>query len=173
MRNRTVARSTIVGIIILIALTVAVKRSWGTEAPGCGNQHYRPRLAQCCPKFLANETLPPKCTHALADGFLQACCTTAPTPHATATPVATCPEGWACWPTPVPTSTYAIVHDKASCCAQVRDLYQAAKRAAYGEYNETVKELRQWRKEEMGVAERSTLDEWTTTVRAHLALCSI
>lgn len=149
MRSRTVARSTIVGVVILIALTVAVKHAWGTEAPGCGNQHYRPRLAQCCPKFLANEDLPPKCTHAYHDGFLQACCGTEPTPHASATPVATCPEGWACWPTPVPTSTYTIVNDKRSCCANVLAIYQAAIRDALAHYKEVKAELRAWKKAEM------------------------
>lgn len=148
MRNRTVARSTIVGVVILIALTVAVKHAWGTTAPGCGNQEFRPRLAQCCPKFLANEELPPKCTHAYHDGFLRACCAVVPTPHATATPVQTCPEGWACWPTPEPTRT-PVFGSKASCCANVRDIYQATKAAAYKEYRGVVDELKRWRKEEM------------------------
>lgn len=152
MRNRTVARSTIVGVVILIALTVAVKHAWGTEAPGCGDQRYRPRLAQCCPKFLANETLPPKCTHAYHDGFLQACCLTEPTPHASATPVATCPgpEWYVCWPSPAPTYTPpSVVTDKRSCCANVLALYQSAIRAELDKYKEVKGELRAWKKQAM------------------------
>lgn len=51
-----------------------------TEAPGCGDQRYRPRLSQCCPKIAAGEDLPPKCTLAVRDGFLPGCCFV-PTPE--------------------------------------------------------------------------------------------
>ena len=135
-----------------VGIALAVLLLWPTaahttEAPGCGNQHYRPRLSQCCPRYLAGEPMPPKCGAPLRDGFLAQCCGgTAPSPS----PEPTCPEGWSCWPTPQPTPTYVpIVTDKASCCRQVRDLYQAARRAAVGEYRETVAELMRWRKEQM------------------------
>ena len=131
-------------IFVLLLLCWLAGLSNATEAPGCGNQHYRPRLAQCCPKFLEGETLPPKCTHALADGFLQACCAGVPTPHATATPVATCPEGWACWPTPWPT-----VSDKGACCRGVLEEYRVQRRAIVAEKQAALKALRQWKQAEM------------------------
>lgn len=121
-----------------------------TEAPGCGNQHYRPRLAQCCPKYLAGEDLPPKCTHALADGFLEQCCRNEhATPTPITTPTQTCPPDWRCWPTPTPTSTYAIVTDKGSCCRQVLTLYQEARHAIVDEKRAELKELLRWKQAAM------------------------
>lgn len=121
-----------------------------TEAPGCGNQHYRPRLTQCCPKYLAGEDLPPKCTHALADGFLAQCCVSeGATPTPVATPTQTCPPGWNCRPTPTPTSTYAIVTDKGSCCRQVLTLYQEARHAIVDEKRAELKDLLRWKQAAM------------------------
>lgn len=132
--------------------------AYATEAPGCGNQHYRPRLAQCCPKYLAGETLPPKCTHALADGFLDACCGAEPTPTATPScglkpwlcppsPTPTCPPGWTCRPSATPTPTYWP--DKSSCCANVLFLYRNARHAIIEEKQGELKELIQWKQEAM------------------------
>lgn len=140
---------------VLVALGMFFALCWmgglanATEAPGCGNQHYRPRLTQCCPKYLAGEALPPKCTHALADGFLDQCCPGQPTPVLTPTPEQTCPEGWSCWPTPIPTTTYAIVTDKGSCCRHVLTLYQEARHAIIDEKRVDLKELLRWKQAAM------------------------
>lgn len=133
---------------VVLGCLVLASGAYGTEAPGCGNQHYRPRLSQCCPKFLAGEALPPKCSAPLRDGFLHQCCG-GPTPVPTPTPEPTCPEGWTCWPTPYPTSTYAIVEDKASCCAHVRALYTEARYEIVRRKRDDLAELMAWRKQAM------------------------
>lgn len=133
------------GVATLLVVTFAHA---GHLAPGCDNQSLRPRLVGCCPRFLSGETLPPQCIRWAASGHLAQCCG-GPTPVATPTPEPTCPEGWTCWPTPYPTSTYAIVTDKASCCAQVRTLYTEARYEIVRRKRDDLAELMAWRKEAM------------------------
>lgn len=151
MRSRTVARATIVGVIILMALTFTIRRSWGTEAPGCGDQHYRPRLAQCCPKLFAGEDLPPKCTHALLDGFIPRCCQPPqPTPMVTATPIPTytttlstptSTPGECVEPTPWPTPES---HLKGECCDEVSRTYRVLRRAIVKQKAAELRALTVW-----------------------------
>lgn len=115
----------LVGYVVLIVLFAAflLVLAWqvgATEAPGCGDQHFRPRLAQCCPKFLVGEALPPKCTHALADGFLDQCCRMGPVPTDVPTPGSS-PTEICVDPTPIPTPAS---HAKGVCCAQAAELFK-------------------------------------------------
>ncbi len=132
--------------------------AYGTEAPGCGNQHFRPRLSQCCPRFCAGEPMPNKCTAPLNSGFLGRCCSTVvvncsvdsePTP----TPEPTCPPGWACWPTATPDPytmpTPFYWPDKSSCCANVLFLYRNARHAIIEEKQGELKDLIRWKQEAM------------------------
>lgn len=139
--------------------------AYATEAPGCGNQHYRPRLRQCCPRFCAGEPMPNKCNAPRDVGFLQECCgevvvDCVPEPSPTATPscalepwlcppspTPTCPPGWNCWPTATPIPTYWP--DKSSCCANVLFLYRNARHAIIEEKQGELKELIQWKQEAM------------------------
>jgi hypothetical protein len=149
-------------LILLLAFASTVH---ATEAPGCGNQHYRPRLSQCCPKFLVGEALPPKCTLALASGFLRQCCgeTTQPTPE----PTPTDGRCWSCdwWqctevpcedstpepclsPTPLPTPEH---HQKGACCKDVLRIYRSAREAIVRQKQQELRALTAWKLEQMKV----------------------
>lgn len=41
---------------VALGCLVLASGAYGTEAPGCGQQSLRPRLSQCCPRFLAGES---------------------------------------------------------------------------------------------------------------------
>lgn len=134
----------VLGLVLLVSLAHA-----GHLAPGCDNQSLRPRLVGCCPRYLSGETLPPQCLRWEASGHLAQCCGDAPTPAPS--PEATCPgpSWYACWPTPQPTPTYAIVTDKSSCCAHVRALYSEARYAIVNEKRAALKDLLAWKQQAM------------------------
>lgn len=169
----------LVGYVVLIVLfavflLVCAWQVGATEAPGCGDQEFRPRLAQCCPKFLVGEALPPKCTHALADGFLDQCCrmepipTEVPTPnciqcfwngdsrecvnicHGTPAPSPTfepmSPTEICVDPTPIPTPAS---HAKGVCCAQAAELFKESYLQLQDRYLIEKHNLRRIRKEQV------------------------
>jgi len=124
--------------------------AYGTEAPGCGNQHYRPRLAQCCPRFCAGEPMPNKCNAALNAGFLGECCALVvadcpvddvPTPA----PSPTCPPEWAycpqtsptcAAPTPLPTPDDP---EKGACCKEALRIYRDVRRDIVRRYRDELR----------------------------------
>lgn len=133
-------------IFVLLLLCWLAGLSNATEAPGCGNQHYRPRLAQCCPKYLAGEALPPKCTHAEADGFLAQCCG-GPTPTPAPTTTQTCPPDWwecqettptpgQCMSTPLPTPDSWT---KGECCEDALRIYRDTRRDIVRRYRQELR----------------------------------
>lgn len=157
--------------IAMAIMFVGVVSAHATEAPGCGNQHYRPRLAMCCPKYLAGETLPPKCTHALADGFLDQCCAIEPTPAPTVncatcegpscfacpTPTATCPPEWdycphtsptCAAPTPLPTPTDP---EKGACCKEALRIYREVRRDIVARYRAELRAVTQRKHDQMAI----------------------
>lgn len=163
LSKNAIARALLIFGALLLIYTMIPKDSWGTEAPGCGDQRYRPRLAQCCPKYVyalqhgldpAFE-MPPKCTHALADNFLSICCTvpypteTPPSVEPTPQPTFPCSESTVApcsTPSPLPTP---ISRSKGECCKEVRSIYAEQRRTIVVEKNARLRELVEWRKGQM------------------------
>lgn len=161
-RTKALAFTWLAWTCILIAFSLIASHAWGSVAPGCGNQHFRPRLSQCCPRYLAGEALPPKCDKPLAEGWLAQCCEgVEPTPVVTATPapsptecrVKHCsPTGYSsqyCWwddsacvyPTPTSSSCAEPTplptpqsHAKGECCREALAIHRTAFRALQAQY---------------------------------------
>jgi hypothetical protein len=163
--TRATSRTWLIWLLVLIIFTFAVRAVWATEAPGCANQHWRPRETQCCPRYEVGDTLPPKCGKWLRNGTLEACClpratitpVVQPTPQATST-VDVCtvwPDWEGCQPTPtevcdVPTPLPTPEsHLKGQCCKEALAIYRAAKRVASQAYRAEVRAINARRQAQM------------------------